>query len=734
MRARACWRQLAAAFVGVGLGVAATASSALAAERAYELVTPPGSDPKVLVGAGEATPDGNTVCFASERVLPGSETNGIVTADDGYCSRRTPSGWETRWVTGPAVTEQRGAQGAQPYFVSPDGARVAFASDAGIYPDWEGDWPASTPGTVSAFMWEGGRMPRWLSPAPEPLPDIFRPVTEQKVQRQPLAVSDDLSHGVFTSMLRLVPEDTNADLDVYEWTPNGTRLVSRDESGVAVGGNSPFGRDDQSNLAQRGTMSRDGSRIFFQHTGSALAGAPAGVQSVFLREGDELRHVSPRRGPDVAQDVYFAGASANGEIVYLWTAEQLTNDPKDPTDALYRYDLSRDELTLVATHPSGISFLDVSADGSTVVYRTGGFPPELFVQRSGTVTSLGALDFTDTIGIIGQAGSTRVDKRALRLSADGRRLAFASRGAFAGTPGGVTQVFSWSSEGGVRHVSAKSDGSLPSSAATIGNFSTQLIDEPRGQQIIHNMRNFPNLGRVLTDDGRIFFETMERLNSFDVNSYVDVYEWNDGVVRLITPGTQEEHAFYHDNSADGNTVFFTTDARVIPELDRNTSPDLYAARVGGGFPLPPAPDPCEGDACQGAAPVPPAPPQRPGSTTFGGPGDRHDPAPVAARFSVMRVSAAQRRAFARRGRTVLRVRASENGVVSATARARIARRNVVVARAAGAARRGATLRLRLSLSSRARRALRAGRRLRVVISVSYSETDTTIRRVVVLRG
>jgi hypothetical protein len=116
-----------------------------------------------------------------------------------------------------------------------------------------------------------------------------------------------------------------------------------------------------------------------------------------------------------------------------------------------------------------------------------------------------------------------------------------------------------------------------------------------------------------------------------------------------------------------------------------------------------------------------------------GSGDLQEAAPAVPRHVVVRLTARQRRAFARTGRTVVKVRTTVKGVVSATVRATLKRRPTVVARSMRAAGSASTTRVPLTLSNRARTVLRTKRRLRVVISVSYSESGTTARQVVMLR-
>lgn len=735
MRARkACWQAVAAA-TSVGLGLLALAAPASAVQRAIELVSPPESAGDIRFGGGVAAPSGDIVCFNAERAMAGAPANGNNTEDDGFCAWRTGSGWETKWVTGPPVAEPRGAQGAQVYYLSDDGARIAFASDTGIAPDYPGSSTGENGlGTLSAFMWENGQT-RWLAPSPQPLVDSrdFGPAVG--TAREPLAVSHDLRYGLFVSRLRLLPSDTNDLLDLYKWTPDGTRLVSGDENGDAVGGWPGIGSDPNQLTAVPGSISADGSRVFFEHDG-ALAGSPADVRSVFMREGDQLTLVSPRRGPGPAANVSFEGATPDGSVVYLTSEEQLTGDAKRLGPALYAYDVADDELTLLATaaDDTGIAFLGASVDGSTLFYRTTAFTPQFFVRRNGVERLVGDLAFQDTNSLFDSIGN-RTDKRAMRISADGSSAVFASYAAFDGSPGGVRQVYRWTPDGGVRWLSRDAAGSAPRGAAAVGNYSTAVPFPGEARFSVTNIiRGRPNLGRVTSDDGsRVFFETADRLVDADVNGFIDVYEWHDGAVSLVSPGTQPADALYHDSSADGRTVFFTTEARLIPELDTNSGPDIYAAREGGGFALPEPAVSCNGDICQGEV-QPSRPVDRPASSSFEGPDDSVEPAPIVPRFSLARLTATQRRAFARRGRVVLRLRANVKGIVTATARARIGRRNVVIGRSIGIARRGVTTSLPLSLTRAAKTALRTRRRLRVSITVSYSESRTTLRQAVVLRG
>jgi hypothetical protein len=149
--------------------------------------------------------------------------------------------------------------------------------------------------------------------------------------------------------------------------------------------------------------------------------------------------------------------------------------------------------------------------------------------------------------------------------------------------------------------------------------------------------------RVLLDSGRLFFQSPDALVPQDTNGQEDVYEYEPpgagtctersptfspasaGCVSLISSGVSSQESVFFDASQSGNDVFFSTNAR-LAWTDVDEAFDVYDARaphVSGervGFPEPPRPPQCEGDACQGAPPT--VIDQTPSSLTFVGPGNQ----------------------------------------------------------------------------------------------------------------
>jgi hypothetical protein len=135
--------------------------------------------------------------------------------------------------------------------------------------------------------------------------------------------------------------------------------------------------------------------------------------------------------------------------------------------------------------------------------------------------------------------------------------------------------------------------------------------------------------RYLLDDGRLFFESGNRLLPQASNGQPNVYEREpDGVgscqtaggcLYLVTSGTSQKPSYFIDASESGEDVFVETVDKLVP-ADRDEAQDVYDVRVDGGFPSY-TPPPCSGEACK--PPVTPAPPiyQAPPSATFFGAGN-----------------------------------------------------------------------------------------------------------------
>lgn len=272
-------------------------------------------------------------------------------------------------------------------------------------------------------------------------------------------------------------------------------------------------------------------------------------------------------------------------------------------------------------------------------------------------------------------------------------------------------------------ITATEDGAGGSYICVHDDLNTALVDETVACHGDPGFEAFTrlaksNLGVVTdpTDGDRVaFFESRSRLVTEDVDDEMDVYEWRSGDLSLISTGVDGVGAYYSGNSADGEDVFFRTDARLSWQ-DIDGVADVYDARVGGGIPQP-APaavcavlaGSCHGDGA-GAVSVPGPRTSSPG----GGNAGRAERMTLA----VSELSAKARRRASRTGRLVLSVRASGAGRVTAVARGRLGGRVRRVASRSVRLQAAGRAKLALRLSRIARRRLAAGRGLSVRVRIS----------------
>jgi hypothetical protein len=150
-----------------------------------------------------------------------------------------------------------------------------------------------------------------------------------------------------------------------------------------------------------------------------------------------------------------------------------------------------------------------------------------------------------------------------------------------------------------------------------------------------------HMRRWISADGRrVFFDTDQPLSPADTNGLQDVYEWeqqgtgscgkgspfnNGGCLYLLSSAAPTSASTLVDSSINGADAFFITRA-ALAASDGDEKPDLYDARVEGGFPAPARSIPCEAESCKEPLAAPPAS-QSPGSSTFSSPGNEPGKAP-----------------------------------------------------------------------------------------------------------
>jgi hypothetical protein len=214
-----------------------------------------------------------------------------------------------------------------------------------------------------------------------------------------------------------------------------------------------------------------------------------------------------------------------------------------------------------------------------------------------------------------------------------------------------------------------------------------------------------------------FFQSRSGLVAGDDDGAYDVYQWRDGELSLVTTGASEpeDGAIYKGNDETGRNVYFATrDALTWQDVDAVA--DVYVARLGSdGIPEPPPPlvcgvlvDGCQGPGAPFAAPTV-------GETVQGG-GGNASPG-VRKRLRVGKPSRKARRRAARSGVIRLRIRSNKAGRVRAVVRGRVGKKVRRVGRASKRLSKPGATTVRIKLNRVARKQLRGGRRLNLLIQV-----------------
>jgi hypothetical protein len=190
-----------------------------------------------------------------------------------------------------------------------------------------------------------------------------------------------------------------------------------------------------------------------------------------------------------------------------------------------------------------------------------------------------------------------------RTTPDGSVIVFESKTKLTGFENaGHTQIYRWDATNGVVCVSCNPR----SSTASLGARLQLLTLVPP-----------PNLIQNLSADGsRVFFETAEALLVEDVDGVNDVYEWQAGTggassLSLISSGRStevpplESWALYQPKpnvifgiTPSGSDVVFLSQDELVPGAGSGGAPNLFDARVDGGFPTPLPVAGCVEEACR----------------------------------------------------------------------------------------------------------------------------------------
>ncbi len=440
---------------------------------------------------------------------------------------------------------------------------------------------------------------------------------------------------------------------------NGNDLISGEPS--APGEASPFTELPADGFGGTTThaISADGSKVFFESPSPApdevemtyysnhvvhLYMHKEGASTVQLdREGTvgpEEEHQKKVAG------ARYMGASEDGSEVFFLSDEGLAGDEFKDAE-LYVYDTEDEKLTPVSVAPEGAGAVDgavygvtaIANDGSRVYYVAKGKlaanenavglsaaegKPNLYVYD----TLTGKNTFVAQLGLeeveMGEPGSGHPGRLTSYLDVErlavptpnGEVLVFVSSGDLTGEDhNGTAQVYRYDAT--LEKLTCISCGPTATGSASLGiNVGSQEGAIGGGSY------DPPGQSAPMSATGeRIFFETESALAAEDENtgspplelglgesteeipSDVDVYEWENGHVYLLSAG-KPGLTRLQGVTPSGNNVFFTSSASIAGGAPVGYV-SLYDARVGGGFAAPPRSGEedtsCDSiSACQGA--------------------------------------------------------------------------------------------------------------------------------------
>jgi hypothetical protein len=620
--------------------------------RAYEMVTPPaknGGDVMPDTGRTRVAVSGDAVSFASLTSFGDALGAGIGTD---YVSQRQgltgTSGWSTHSIEPPrdALSFAAAIQGMDAKYVGEFSDDLSHAVVSSYTPLTNAPAVANVSNLfvrTNALSSDPGSY-ELLSDCPacgSPLSDtvgLYRP--------RIAAATPDLGDIIFEATRNLTADapaqpffctfvGVNCQPRLYEWDHGTLRLAGILPDGSAAV-RSIAGAGATQSRYTIGTLSNDGSRVFFTVPSSA-----SGLDGPLYMRVDHASTIqlnasertdcadnnpctgAPEPDPNGPQPGNFQTASADGSKVFFTSDEQLTDAP---LTGLYMYDASLPDsaphnLTAIGGAANGV--VGASEDGSYVYFIAQAlllpgqpaFPPEnvfgIYAWHDGTLTFVGSLPDPGN-NLLGAFTIWSIRPRTARVTPDGKSLLFLAdsgigltgfdQGNHCGRQANAAcaDVYLYRAvDDSLTCVSCNFGGPPATTDATFA-ISTGLSASGSSTHI----------NRAISDDGnRVFFETGERLVPEDMNGKKsDVYEYDvpTGTLHLITPGTSKDDSHFLEASRDGNNVFFTTNQRLVG-WDTDNNYDLYDARVGGGFPEPAAAKPeCTGDSCQGIVSTPPS--------------------------------------------------------------------------------------------------------------------------------
>ena len=400
---------------------------------------------------------------------------------------------------------------------SPDGSRLLYISAVPVV-------PADTDIHADVYLWTNGVNELISGSAGGSGPSNNNWVAH---------ASADFSRIYWSTLERLLLEDTDSEEDIYEWTNSTTTMVTSGAPGAP------------NKSARVSYVTPSASHVFFYTTKNLAPDDTDGETDLYLRSGGVNALAVPGTG-SAGVVVTFRIAAQDGSRFWFTTTTGLVPEDTDGAEDVYERSAGTTTLVSEGAGPGGISFAGASAEGSRIFVGTGKqLTPEDTDSRwdifeytpSGPVLiSTGPDDQPDV-------SMSEPVLGGINVSPDGERVWFSTR----------------------EHLIA----GLPP-----GNY---LYERSHGSTTVLSDGNGGSFGGLAAQT--VFHSTTAALVPEDVDGLIDVYAYSEGVNTLVSVNTPTAHAGYVGASADGQRVFFYTTDKVLP-ADTNNAPDIYE-RHGG---------------------------------------------------------------------------------------------------------------------------------------------------------
>jgi hypothetical protein len=633
--------------------------------RAYEMVTPPYKGGATLGEFTDISPDGSRLISESIGAFAGAENDGLhFNFGAIYALERGSAGWTAYALEPPASqypeavfegasTDLRSSLWMLHLASRPSGLEELYLrTPNGVFTRVGPGDAGSTAARTTPAIFNNERI-RVLGASPDLRHILFKTFVSNEPPSWPgdttitTSVVESLYEysGTENTEPRLVGVSNEGALEGHPHVNEGAKLIS--DCGTVLGGQ--VGQTTRSTMYN--AISEAGSTVFFTAlhregeegcptpTVNELYARVNGVKTVDISEPplttpgrectetcaeDEMTEADRNEG-------VFEGASRDGTKVFFRTAQPLVNGDHDTGEDLYEVELegsSIKRLMMVsrggegdATPGSGAEVQGVamvSEDGSHVYFVAKGV---LTTRRSGEGheaqagqdnlyafnTRDGDTSFVATLSAKDEA-DWELGRGRVQATPDGRFLVFASsadltRDDESGEE--APQIFEYDAQADrLMRVSIGQNGIYNNDGNT--NSPTDAPETASQSYLSQDFATTAASQLTVSEDGSlVFFRSRNSLTPQAVGGDMNVYEYHNGNVYLVSDGHDPTVLIGRTPAVDllgidasGKDVFFSTADPLVPQ-DTDTQQDFYDARVEGGFPGPASPAACLGDTCQG---------------------------------------------------------------------------------------------------------------------------------------